>query len=531
MDANPPSAVDPAGEPHHHEDPALIDVLAPPERPKRFTGVLAALDRPLVLGFVTTLGVLGALVLGGALGSISTILVYIVLAMFLAVGLDPIVRMLERHRVKRGGAIAIVFGAFALLFAAFLIWVLPPVVAQIGEFIAAIPATIAGVPETDWFQSLARDTQLAILAALDELAAWVSSPATLGALGGGILAVGVAFVGGISASFIVVALTLYFLSSLSSMKRAFYALAPARNRARLEDLTERITASVGGALIGSVTLSSLNAAAVFLLHIFIGLPFPALMAVIAFVITLIPLFGSVIFLVIGTVRPLLLLPEGGAGLQPVHEEFGRREGRRPVRRGGGHEHDGVARHQPPVPVHHDGAQQRPARASLGHMALDLLFRHAGIMLQRERREPRPVRPRIGPAQAGEGHDAAHVGAPLREARRFGGRIERRLLDADGKHGSASGHGRKEGHFPYPGERGIRLHVAPVEGGAHHGCILEGIGVGLVPSGEPAGEIGDGGHLGGWRHLFLRQPDALAQPGEIKNLHRSSSTRWRAPARK
>ncbi|GAB2847404.1 AI-2E family transporter [Microbacterium insulae] len=302
MDATPPSAPDPEPEqsPHVAEDPALIDVLAPPERPKRFAGVLAALDRPLALGFITTLGVLGALVLGSALGSISTILVYIVLAMFLAVGLDPLVRVLERRRVKRPAAIAIVFGGFALLFAAFLIWVLPPVLAQIGEFIAAIPAAIAGVPESDWFQALDVDTQAAVLAALDELAHWIASPATLGALGGGILAVGVAFVGGISASFIVVALTLYFLSSLSSMKKAFYALAPARNRARLEDLTERITASVGGALIGSVTLSSLNAGAVFLLHVLIGLPFPALMAVIAFVITLIPLFGSVIFLVIGT---------------------------------------------------------------------------------------------------------------------------------------------------------------------------------------------------------------------------------------
>ncbi|MGL4256153.1 AI-2E family transporter [Microbacterium sp.] len=300
MDATPPGAPDTAHEQHVSEDPALFDVMAPPERPKRFAGVLAALDRPLVLGFVTTLGVLGALVLGGALGQISTILVYIVLAMFLAVGLDPIVRMLERRRVKRAGAIAIVFGAFALLFAAFLIWVLPPVIAQIGEFIAAIPTAIAGVPETEWFQALDGDTQIALLAALDELAGWVSSPATLGAIGGGILAFGVAFVSGISASFIVVALTLYFLSSLSSMKKAFYALAPARNRARLEDLTERITASVGGALIGSVTLSSFNAATVFLLHLLIDLPFPALMAVIAFVITLIPLFGSVIFLVIGT---------------------------------------------------------------------------------------------------------------------------------------------------------------------------------------------------------------------------------------
>ena len=302
-----------AREPDRTPDHALGDGSPPgdallSERPRRFTGVLAALDRPLAVGFITTIGVLGALVLGSALASISTILVYIVLAMFLAVGLDPIVRLLERHRVKRGAAIAIVFGAFLLLFAAFLIWVLPPVIAQIAEFVAAIPETVAGIPDTDWFAALDRDTQAAMLAALDEFAVWVASPSTLAALGGGVIAVGVAFVGGISASFIVVALTLYFLASLSAMKRAFYALAPARNRARLEDLTERITASVGGALIGSVTLSSLNAATVFVLHIVIGLPFPALMAVIAFVITLIPLFGSVIFLVIGTGVALFTSP-------------------------------------------------------------------------------------------------------------------------------------------------------------------------------------------------------------------------------
>jgi predicted PurR-regulated permease PerM len=65
---------------------------------------------------------------------------------------------------------------------------------------------------------------------------------------------------------------------------------------------------VGSALIGSVILSSLNAAAVFVLHLLIGLPFPALMALIAFVITLIPLFGSVIFLVLATIVALFSSP-------------------------------------------------------------------------------------------------------------------------------------------------------------------------------------------------------------------------------
>ena len=68
-------------------------------------------------------------------------------------------------------------------------------------------------------------------------------------------------------------------------------------------------ASVGSSLLGSVTLSAINAAVVFALHWAIGLPFPALMAVIAFVITLIPLFGSVIFLIFASIIALFSSPQ------------------------------------------------------------------------------------------------------------------------------------------------------------------------------------------------------------------------------
>ena len=47
---------------------------------------------------------------------------------------------------------------------------------------------------------------------------------------------------------------------------------------------------------------------VFVLHLLIGLPYAGLMALIAFVITLIPLFGSVIFWVIGTLAALVSSP-------------------------------------------------------------------------------------------------------------------------------------------------------------------------------------------------------------------------------
>jgi predicted PurR-regulated permease PerM len=291
-------------------DASIADpiVMLPEERPRRLGHVLAALDHPAGSGFLVTIGVLGALVLGVAIGSISTIIIYIVLGMFLALGLDPLVRMLERHRVKRGLGIAIVFCGFALVMVLFFVFMLPAVIAQVVELVRAIPAAVESLPHTDWFAHLSPDAQAAVSAAMQQISAWISSPSTLAAFGGGLLHVGLGFVSAISASFVIIALTLYFLASLSAAKRALYSLAPARNRVRLEDLTERVTGSVGSALIGSVILSSLNAAAVFVLHLLIHLPYPALMAVIAFVVTLIPLFGSIIFLVFATIIALFSSP-------------------------------------------------------------------------------------------------------------------------------------------------------------------------------------------------------------------------------
>ncbi|MET0859924.1 MAG: AI-2E family transporter [Microbacterium sp.] len=286
----------------------IPDATSQPRALPERRGVLALIDRPLVIAFIATLGVIGGLVLGSAIASITTILIYIVLALFISLGLDPIVRVLERRGVKRGLGILIVFGAFALLAVCFFIFVLPPIIAQIVAFIQNLPEALIDAQQTEWFLALAPDLQDAVGAALDELAVALAKPETIAAFGGGALVVGVGLVSAITAGFIIVALTLYFLASLTGMKQALYSLAPAHNRPRLSDMTERVTVSIGRSLLGSVTLAAINSAVVLILHLVIGLPYAGLMALIAFVITLIPLFGSVIFLVVGTFIALLSSP-------------------------------------------------------------------------------------------------------------------------------------------------------------------------------------------------------------------------------
>ena len=60
----------------------------------------------------------------------------------------------------------------------------------------------------------------------------------------------------------------------------------------------------GNFSMGMVVLAFCNSVIAFLLHLFLGLPFPALMGVLAFLITLIPLIGSVLYWITATTLAL-----------------------------------------------------------------------------------------------------------------------------------------------------------------------------------------------------------------------------------
>ncbi len=279
---------------------------ARPTEPERH--VATRFDHPFGTGFVVTLGVLAAILLGVALNSLSTVIIYVVLALFVALGLDPIVRRLERHGVKRGWGILIVFAGFLLVMTGVILVILPPVIQQIAQFAGSIPAAISEFQTSEVYKNIIAMFGANLAAMLNQAKAFISNPANLLAIGGGALQFGAGIVGAISGSFIVVVLTLYFLASLNTMKLAFYRLAPARVRNKMADLTDQITDSVGGYLIGMVILAACNSVVAFILHLALGLPFPALMALLAFLITLIPLIGSVLYWVTASVIALFTSP-------------------------------------------------------------------------------------------------------------------------------------------------------------------------------------------------------------------------------
>ncbi|WP_243225813.1 AI-2E family transporter [Microbacterium sp. CIAB417] len=263
---------------------------------------------PLISGFTVALGVILAVALSATVASLSTVLISIFLGLFLALGLDPAVRALERRGIRRSLGIAIVAVAFLVLMIVILLVVVPATVRQFVTALQAAPDAIAAMQSSDWYRSLEASLGIDLGVVIEESIRSATDLSSFLAISGGVLRAGFGIVGAISSFVMVVVLTLYFVSSLAVMKTALANLVPAYRRRRFSDLVEQITGSVGAVVAGGITLSTINALVVLVLQIVIGSSVPALMAIAAFFITLVPLIGSLIFLLIGSIGALFISP-------------------------------------------------------------------------------------------------------------------------------------------------------------------------------------------------------------------------------
>ena len=258
------------------------------------------LHSPFRTALLATLGVGLGLLLIGSIQNLQTILLYVGTALFLSLGLDPIVAWLERRKLPRWAAVLITILGVLAVFAGIILMIVPIIVQQIGQLVAAIQELV----EDGAFDNPVGDIQAwlhSVFPALDIDDAWTYienwyESLDLGAIGsevgGSIITIVGAIIGGFAGAFIVLILTIYFTASTPNLKRAVYQLVPASKRARFMDLGEQITDSVGYYVIGQVLLGLINGVLSAIVLTIIGAPFPAVLAVIAFFFSLIPLVGT-----------------------------------------------------------------------------------------------------------------------------------------------------------------------------------------------------------------------------------------------
>lgn len=267
------------------------------------------IQNPFRVGLLAGLGALIAVTLGTMVGQLSTILTYVALALFLALGLEPLVAFLERRRIPRWLALLLVLVIVVGVFTALALAIVPLLVRQAGVLVASISQYASGVDWNGFLNDLQAQVGggVDVRAINDQIVQYLQ--ANFSTIGGGVLAVGASVVSGVFGTIIVLILTLYFASSLNSITRGLYKLVPATKRAKFADLTEQIMEAVGRFVVGQVALALCNGILSFVFLSVIGAQLPVVFAFTAFLFSLVPLVGTLTGSVLIVLGQVLLLPD------------------------------------------------------------------------------------------------------------------------------------------------------------------------------------------------------------------------------
>ncbi|MGJ4843374.1 MULTISPECIES: AI-2E family transporter [unclassified Leifsonia] len=262
---------------------------------------------PFRVGLIGTLGVgLGFLLLTSIV-NLATILTYIGAALFIALGIEPLISFLERRKFPRWAALTVtlvvIIGLVTLL-----IWAIVPVaVDQLSQLIQGIIGWVNHGDAEKWFEGLQHQFPTIVNQDnIDAVTKWLQQ--NLPNITSQVLQTGIGIVSGVFGGIIIIILTIYFTASLPSIKRATYQLVPASKRSRFADLGDQITDSVGKYVMGQVALALVNGVLSAIFLTIIGAKFPILLASVAFFFSLIPLVGTITGSVIITAVCLLAGP-------------------------------------------------------------------------------------------------------------------------------------------------------------------------------------------------------------------------------
>ncbi len=256
-------------------------------------GVPVNRTHPFYIGFMGAIGVLMAYWLLGLLGRLSSVLTLMVVALFLAIGLEPAVQLLQRRGLRRGAAVAVVFVGVIAVFVGFIAAVAPTLVAQGTAFSQQLPDLVTRFQDSSLIQQLDRKYGL-VSSVTAQIQQRLASGQTAVQLFGGVFGAGKALVSGAFTAFTVLVLTLYFLASLQSMTEAAYRLVPASRRDRVKLLADEIIRRVGAYIAGQVSIASINAVCSYIMLTVLGLDYRLVLAISVGIFGLIPLVGATI---------------------------------------------------------------------------------------------------------------------------------------------------------------------------------------------------------------------------------------------
>ena len=257
-----------------------------------------------------------ALVIGAAayaLWILRDIALLVLTAIVIASAIEPGVTFFTKYRIHRIVAVTVMYLAvFGSLFG-LVYFFLPPILSETQSFLSSapqyldtlnIPSSLTGLTETARNAASAEQSQ----SIFDTLFAF---QAALGDTSGGVVRIVSTFFGGIFALFLVIVLSFYFAVQSTGVEDFIRLMTPAKHEKYATGLWVRAQKKIGQWMQGQLLLSLISGTITYLGLLILGVPYALLLAVIAAVMNLVPVFGS---LIAGVFATIVAFSSGGLTL-------------------------------------------------------------------------------------------------------------------------------------------------------------------------------------------------------------------------
>ena len=244
-------------------------------------------------GALVSLGAATTLIGLYAVYTVRAILIRILIALFIAVSLDPAVRLLARRGMRRGVAVTLIFLLASALAAGFLISVIPPLVDQFRNLADDLPGYLGRLQSrSSQFRQLNDRFNVS-----DQLQGLVGT--LPGRLGTGVLGFTSRVFGAVFNTLTVLVFTIYFMADMPRIRTGLVRLFPVERRPRARQVVDLVVDKVGGYMIGNIIISIIAGIASWIAFTVLGVPFALPLAFVIALCDLIPMIGATLGAVIG----------------------------------------------------------------------------------------------------------------------------------------------------------------------------------------------------------------------------------------
>ena len=229
----------------------------------------------------------------------------LVLALFFALVLEPVVRGMQRKLPLGRGACAttLVLGLVALG-VVFTLLLLSPLAGQFRDFVDQLPATVDDISSNSslgsWVDQHSSAPESAQANAKDVAGAVAS-------VAGGLIGIVVSGFGFVLALVTAIFLTLFLMIDLPRLVGAVDTLLDPRGSDRWNRMSERIIIAVSRTMLGNIAISIICGLIYGVSCWILGTPFPVVLGVVAGLLDLIPMIGAT---VAGAILVLATLTQG-----------------------------------------------------------------------------------------------------------------------------------------------------------------------------------------------------------------------------